>query len=182
MSLCTGRYWCGLAETRPALKWISSPPLAEPRIAKDPQYSLQVLTKRKTRAIFLIIPRCRWSHRRQPSAAPLPCSSVAPRRTWSASRSRPLAARRHLAAGRRRVRVDLSATSSSSVQLIASPRHNSELVIMDRTMYGKLEPGDLQQPYRIAVKNGTPSPGCESLHSAQEAGRKIIRYLPGLWR
>lgn len=32
---------------------------------------------------------------------------------------------------------------------------------MDRTMYGKVEPGDIYQPYRITMKKGSP-PGCKS--------------------
>jgi len=33
---------------------------------------------------------------------------------------------------------------------------------MDRTMYGKVEPGGTYQPYRITVKKGSP-PGCKFL-------------------
>lgn len=32
---------------------------------------------------------------------------------------------------------------------------------MDRTMYGKVEPSDIYQPYRITMKKGSP-PGCKS--------------------
>lgn len=33
---------------------------------------------------------------------------------------------------------------------------------MDRTMYGKVEPSAIYQPYKITIKKGSP-PGCESI-------------------
>lgn len=33
---------------------------------------------------------------------------------------------------------------------------------MDRTMYGKIEPSAIYQPYKITIKKGSP-PGCESI-------------------
>lgn len=33
---------------------------------------------------------------------------------------------------------------------------------MDRTMYGKVEPSAIYQPYKITVTKGSP-PGCESI-------------------
>lgn len=33
---------------------------------------------------------------------------------------------------------------------------------MDRTMYGKVEPSAIYQPYKITITKGSP-PGCESI-------------------
>ena len=61
------------------------------------------------------------------------------------------------------------------------------LRIMDRTMYGKLEPGPSYQPYRITVKKGLP-PGCKfqpitskpSLHGYFFIHIFLLFYIPSL--
>lgn len=45
---------------------------------------------------------------------------------------------------------------------------------MDRTMYGKVEPGDIYQPYRITMKKGSP-PGCKSFFLTHTCCKIIIK-------
>ena len=48
---------------------------------------------------------------------------------------------------------------------------------MDRSMYGKVQPGSYQKPYQIALRDAASKPGCEYC-TALRAERILLAAAP----